>query len=60
MILRIQLDVTYLSESQARNSLCRRFYKGIEGSEDDTSNGAILATTNIMKAVMSSASEAEI
>jgi hypothetical protein len=60
MILKIHSDTSYLSEAQARSRAGGHFYMGNNGSEDDTGNGAILATTNIMKSVLSSASEAEI
>jgi hypothetical protein len=60
MILKVQLDASYLSEPKARSIAAGHFYMGKRGTENDTTQGAILATTAIMKPVLSSASEAEI
>jgi hypothetical protein len=60
MILKIQSDALYLSEPKARSCSGGHFYMGNLGSETDTHNGVILATTAIMKPVLSSAAEAEI
>ena len=60
MILKIHSDASYLSESKARSRSAGHFYMGNKDNENDTHNGSILATTQIMKAVLSSASEAEI
>jgi Reverse transcriptase (RNA-dependent DNA polymerase) len=60
MILKVQSDASYLSEPQARSRAAGHFYMGNKGSKSDTKQGAILATTSIMKPVLSSASEAEI
>jgi hypothetical protein len=60
MILKVQSDASYLSKPQARSRAAGHFYMGNKGSDNDTHNGAILATTSIMKPVLSSASEAEI
>jgi hypothetical protein len=59
MILKIHSDASYLSESKARSRSAGHFYMGNKDNDDDTHNGSILATTQIMKAVLSSASEAE-
>jgi hypothetical protein len=60
MILKIHSDASYLSESKARSRSAGHFYMGNKENENDTNNGSILATTQIMKAVLSSASKAEI
>ena len=60
MILKIHSDASYLSEPKARSRAAGHFYMGNKGSTDDTANGSILATTQVMKAVLASASEAEI
>jgi hypothetical protein len=60
MILKIHSDASYLSESKARSRSAGHFYMGNKDNDDDTTNGSILATTQIMKSVLSSASEAEI
>jgi hypothetical protein len=60
MILKVQSDASYLSEPKARSRAAGHFYMGMTGTEKDTRQGAILATTSIMKPVLSSASEAEI
>jgi hypothetical protein len=60
MILKIHSDASYLSEPRARSRAAGHFYMGNKGSNEDTNNGSILATTQVMKAVLASASEAEI
>jgi hypothetical protein len=60
MILKIQSDASYLSEPKARSRAAGHFYMGNKDTEQDTKQGAILATTAVMKPVLSSASEAEI
>jgi hypothetical protein len=60
MILKVHSDASYLSESRARSRAAGHFYMGNADDPTDTRNGSILAFTQIMKAVMSSASEAEI
>jgi hypothetical protein len=60
MILKIHSDASYLSESKARSRSAGHFYMGNKNNDDDTHNGSILATTQIMKSVLSSASEAKI
>jgi hypothetical protein len=59
MILTVHSDASYLSESKARSRAGGFFYMGSK-QRDAAHNGAILATTSIMKAVLSSAAEAEI
>jgi hypothetical protein len=60
MILRCHSDVSYISESQARSRAGGFYYMGTADIKNTTINGAILASTTIMKPVLSSASEAEI
>jgi hypothetical protein len=60
MILKIHSDASYLSEPKARSRAAGHFYMGKKGTAADTANGSILATTQVMKAVLASASEAEI
>jgi hypothetical protein len=60
MVLKVHSDASYLSESKARSRAAGHYYMGNKENDDDTHNGTILATTQIMKAVLSSASEAEI
>jgi hypothetical protein len=60
MILRVHSDASYLSESKAHSCAGGLFYMGSDDIGNDTLNGAILASTSIMKPVLSSASEAEI
>jgi hypothetical protein len=60
MILKLHSDASYNSEPQARSHLGGHFYMGKRDSDQDTDQGAILATTAIMQSVLSSASEAEI
>jgi hypothetical protein len=60
MILKVHSDASYLSESKARSRAAGHFYMGNKEDPTDTRNGSILAFTQIMKSVMSSASEAEI
>jgi hypothetical protein len=60
LILKVHSDASYLSESKARSRAAGHFYMGYKDNDDDTTNGSILATTSIMKSVLSSASEAEI
>jgi hypothetical protein len=59
MILTVHSDASYLSESKARSRAGGFFYMGSK-QRDAALNGAILATTSIMKSVLSSAAEAEI
>jgi hypothetical protein len=59
MVLTVHSDASYLSESKARSRAGGFFYMGSQQLEAKQ-NGAILATTTIMKSVLSSAAEAEI
>jgi hypothetical protein len=59
MVLMVHSDASYLSESKARSRAGGFFYMG-NNQKDAPHNGAILATTTIMKSVLSSAAEAEI
>jgi hypothetical protein len=60
MILKLHSDASYNSEPKACSRSGGHFYMGNNNNADDTTNRAILATTGVMKAVLSSASEAEI
>jgi hypothetical protein len=60
MILKVHSDASYNSEPQARSRLGGHFYLGKNNNDHDSDQGAILATTAIMQAVLSSASEAEL
>jgi hypothetical protein len=59
MILSVHSDASYLSETQARSRAGGFFHMG-NTNREDSPNGALLATTSIMKVVVSSAAEAEI
>jgi hypothetical protein len=60
MILKIHSDASYNSDPEACSRLGRHFYLGYHNSDEDTHQGTILASTAIMQAVLSSASEAKI
>jgi hypothetical protein len=60
MILKIHSNASYNSEPQARSRMGGHFYLGNKDLHNDTDQGAILASTSIMQAVLSSAAEAEI
>jgi hypothetical protein len=60
MILKIHSNASYNSEPGACSRLREHFYLGSRNSDYDTHQGTILASTAIMQAVLSSASEAEI
>jgi hypothetical protein len=60
MILWVHSDASYLSESKARSRAGSLFYMGSDDIGNNTLNGAILASTSIMKPILSSALEAEI
>jgi hypothetical protein len=62
MILKIHSDASYNSEPKARSRAGRHFYMGSATNTaiNNTHNGAVLATTGVMRTVLSSASEAEI
>jgi hypothetical protein len=59
MILAVHSDASYLSEAQARSRAGGHFFCS-NNSEDPPNNGAILNISQIIKAVMSSAAEAEL
>ena len=59
MILAVHSDASYLSEAQARSRAGGHFYCYIN-ADDPPNNGAILTISQIIKAVMSSAAEAEL
>jgi hypothetical protein len=60
MILKVHSDASYNSEPKARSQAGGHFYMGNRDTNDDTTQGTILATTAIMNAILASASEAEI
>jgi hypothetical protein len=60
MILQVHSDTSYLSESKARSCAGGLFYMGSGDIGNDTLNRTVLASTSIMKPILSSASEAEI
>jgi hypothetical protein len=60
MILRCHSDASYLLESQARRHAGGFYYMGAVDISYTTINSAILASTTIMKPVLSSGSEAKI
>ena len=59
MVLAVHSDASYLSESNARSRAGGHFFMS-NSSADLPNNGAMLAVTQIIKAVMSSAAEAEL
>lgn len=59
MILAAHSDASYLSESKARSRAGGHFFLS-ENNEFPTNNGAVLTISQIIKAVMSSAAEAEL
>jgi hypothetical protein len=59
MILSVHSDASYLSETKARSRSGGFFHMGSK-DRNTTQNGPLLATTAIMKVVVSSAAEAEI
>jgi hypothetical protein len=59
MILAIHLDASYLSEPKARSRTGGHFFLS-DNDEDPTNNGAVLNVSKVIKAVMSSAVEAEL
>jgi hypothetical protein len=61
MILKIDSDASYLTETNARSRSGGHFYMGNKADKPEVrNNGAILNQTGIMRNVMSSAAEAEI
>ena len=59
MVLALHSDASYLSEPKARSRAGGHFFMS-EDVADPTNNGAVLNTAQIIKAVMSSAAEAEL
>ena len=59
MILRVHSDTSYLTEPKARSRAGGYFYLGNQITKPDNINGPILATTGVIKVVVSSAAEAE-
>ena len=59
MVLATHSDASYLSEPKARSRAGGHFFMS-EDSEDPPNNGAVLNIAQIIKAVMSSAAEAEL
>jgi len=59
MVLALHSNASYLSEPKARSRAGGQFFLS-ENKEDPTNNGVVLNTTQIIKSVMSSASEAEL
>ena len=59
MVLAIHSDASYLSESKARSRAGGHFFMS-NNTEFPANNGAVLTIAQIIKAVMSSAAEAEI
>jgi hypothetical protein len=60
MILHCHSDASYLLESQACSRARGFYYMGAADINNTTINGAILASTTIMKPVLSAASDAVI
>jgi hypothetical protein len=60
MILHIHIDASYLSVSNARSRLGRRFFCGDKSSQQDTLNGSILNVASIIKNVVAYAAESEV
>lgn len=59
MVLAIHSDASYLSEPKARSRAGGHFYLS-ENGKNPRDNGAVLNVAKVMKAVMSSAAEAEL
>jgi hypothetical protein len=59
MVLVVHSDASYLSEPKARSRAGGHFFMATN-SEDATNNGAVLNIAQLIKAVMSSAAEAEL
>jgi hypothetical protein len=59
MILAAHSDASYLSETKARSQAGGHFFLS-ENDNFPTNNGAVLTISQIIKAVMSSAAEAEL
>ena len=59
MVIAVHSDASYLSETKARSQAGGHFFLS-ENYEYPSNNGAVLTIAQIIKAVMSSAAEAEI
>ena len=59
MVLALHSDASYLSKTNARSRAGGHFFCS-EDKEDPQNNGAVLTISQIIKAVMSSAAEAEL
>ena len=59
MVLAIHSDASYLSEPKARSRAGGHFFLS-DDKDDPTNNGAVLNISKVIKAVMSSAAEAEL
>ena len=59
MILAVHSDASYLSEANARSRVGGHFFCS-ENTDDPSDNGAVHTISKILKAVMSSAAEAEL
>ena len=59
MVIAVHSDASYLSESKARNRAGGHFFMS-EDDDEPRNNGAVLTVAQIIKAVMTSAAEAEL
>jgi hypothetical protein len=59
MVLAVHSDASYLSEAAARSRVGGHFFCS-QDTDDPSNNGAVLNISKILKAVMSSAAEAEL
>ncbi len=59
MVLVVHSDASYLSEPKARSRAGGHFFLSLD-TEDPINNGAVLNIAQLIKAVMSSAVEAEL
>ena len=59
MVLAGHINASYISESKARSRAGRHFFVS-NNTEYTSNNGSVLTVANIIKAVMSSAAEAEL
>ena len=59
MVLAVHSDASYLSESNAQSHAYGHFFMS-DNSADPPNNGSVLSVSQIIKAAMSSAAEAEI
>jgi hypothetical protein len=60
MILKVHLDASYNSEPKACSRAGEHFNMGNRDTNNDTTQGTVLATTTIMNSVLALASEAKI